>query len=254
MFIGRDFPPVINQGARIYGFDLANLLTVGETITAVTSRLRIADPVLDPLPATHLPVAPQFSGSIVNQLTVFNDPADVLLGNVYALSFTVTTSGDQVMIPWARFQIIKGYGITGYAGGSPPADAASLILPAPYLDYTVPVLYGSSYVGVDLPVSNQGEALFYGFDFSAALSPGETIASAASYLALFSGADDAVLNDPHAYDSGSMAITGAVVQRKLVWPPGSALTANVYVLQLTAVTSNNQSLAAKARINVTRPV
>lgn len=246
MYIGRDFAPFENQAARILGFDLTSLLVDGEAISAITSRLRIADPALDPLPADHLPVAPQFDGGLVNQLVSFNDPTDMLLGNTYALSFNVTTTA-RLLTPWARFQIIQGYGITSYAGGSPPASATSLVLPAPHLEYTMPTILGG-YVGLDFPVANQSEALFYGFDFSPALSPGETIASAASYLGLWAGEDDAVLNDPHAYDSGSPVITGAVVQQKLVWPGGSTLTANVYVLQLTATTSFNQSLAAKARI------
>lgn len=246
MFIGRDFAPFENQSARILGFDLAGLLAEGETIASITSRLRIADPALDPLPATHLPVAPQFSGALVNQMVSFNDPADMLLGNVYALSFNITTSS-RLLIPWARFQIIQGYGVTSYTGGSPPAGATSLILPAPSLEYTMPIILGG-YAGIDFPAANQSEALFYGFDFSPALSPGETIDEAASYLGLWAGDDNAVLNDPHAYDSGSIVINGPIVQRKLVWPGGSALTANVYILQLTAITSFNQSLAAKARI------
>lgn len=252
MYIGRAFPPFENQSARLLGFDMANLLQTGETITAVTSRLRIANPADDNLPATHLPVGPQANDTLVNQLVSFNDPADMLLGNVYSLVLTVTTT-DRILTPWARFQIIQGYGVTGYPGGSPAASALSLVLPAPYLDYTVPILLGG-YCGVDFPTANQSEALFYGMNFSPALSPGETITSATSYLALFSGDDNAVLNNPQAYDSGSPVITDAVVQQKLVWPGGSALTANVYVLQLTAVTSNNQSLAAKARINVALPV
>ncbi len=252
MYIGRDFPPFENQSARLLGFDLANLLEDGEAITAVTSRLRVMVPADDPLPADHLPVSPQFDGSLVNQLVSFNDPQDLLLGNTYSLIFTVTTT-DRVLLPWARFQIIQGYGITAYPGGSPAADATSLILPAPHLDYTVPTLLGG-YAGVDFPTATQGETLLYGFDFSPALSPGETIDSAAAYLALFSGDDDAVLNDPNVYDSGSPVITDAVVQQKLVWPGGVALTANVYVLQLTAVTSEHQSLAAKARINVAKPL
>ena len=250
MYIGRDFAPFENQSARILGFDLANLFADGETISSITSRLRIAVPADDPLPATHLPVSPQFSGALVNQMVSFNDPADMLLGNTYALSFAVTTNL-RLMTPWARFTLIQGYGISSYAGGAPPASAASLILPAPDLQYTLPTMLGG-YAGVDFPVANQSEALIYSFDFSAALSAGETIDSASSYLGVWSGADTVVLNDPNAYDTGPMLISGAVVRRKLTWPAGSALTANVYVLQLTAVTSNNQSLAAKARIVVGR--
>lgn len=251
MYIGQDFPPFENQSARILGFDMANLLAEDETITAVTSRLRVLDPEDDPTPADHLPVSPQYSGALVNQMVSFNDPADMRLGVVYTLSFSVTTSLGQVMTPWARFQVIQGYGVTSYGGGSPPAAATSLILPAPFLDYTVPSLLGA-YAGVDFPSANQGETLIYGIDFSPALSPGETISSTASYLGIFSGSDSAVENDPHAYDSGSMTTDDAVVQRKLAWPGGSNLTANVYVLQLTAVTSKNQSLAAKARINIAK--
>lgn len=251
MFIGRDFAGFQNQAARILGFDLANLLDAGETITAVTSRLRIADPALDPLPATHLPVDPQFSGSLVNQMVSFNDPADMLLGNVYALSFSVTTSVGRVMLPWARFQIIPGYGITSYSGGSPPDSATSLVLPAPRLFYTIPTLLGG-YCGVDYPSANQGETLIYGMDFSPALSPGETIINQASFLALFEGTDTAVLNDPHAYNSADPTAAGAIVSQKLAWPAGVMLSANVYVLQLTAITSLSQSLAAKARITIGR--
>lgn len=251
MYIGRDFAGFQNQSARILGFDLTNLLDTDETITAVTSRLRIADPALDPQPATHLPVAPQFSGDLVNQMVSFDDPADMLLGNIYALSFSATTSAGRVLLPWARFQIIPGYGITSYTGGSPPASAQSLVLPAPHLFYTIPTLLGG-YCGVDYPTANQGETLVYGMDFSPALSPGETIISQASYLALFEGTDTAVLNDPQAYSSGVPIAAGAIVSQTLAWPGGSALSANVYVLQLTAVTSFSQSLAAKARITVGR--
>lgn len=251
MYIGRDFPGFENQSARILGFDMANLLRADETIAAVTSRLRVLDPADDPTPADHLPVVPQFDGTLVNQLVSFNDPTDTRLGVVYALSFNVTTSLARIMTPWARLRIVQGYGITTYPGGSPPASAASVTLPAPYLDYTVPTLLGG-YAGVDFPTANQSEALFYGFDFSPALSPGETIVSATSYLGLFSGIDTAVLNDPQAYDTGSIEIDGPLVERMLTWPGGSSLTGNTYVLQLTAVTSKNQSLAAKARINVAK--
>ncbi len=250
MFIGRDFPPFQNQSARLLGFNMVNLLQAGETITAITSRLRISDPALDNLPATHITVAPTFSGSLVNQMVSFDDPADYLLGNVYALSFNVTTTS-RLMTPWSRFQIIQGYGVTTTPDTPAPASATSLILPAPFYDYTLPVLLGA-YVGVDFPSANQSEALFYGFDFSAALSPYETIDSASSFLALYSGEDDAVLASPHAYDSGSIVIEGPIVRRKLVWPGGSSLTANTYVLQLTAVTNYNQSLAAKAKINIAK--
>lgn len=251
MYIGRDFPPFENQSARILGFDMANLLRADETIAAVTSRLRVLDPADDPTPADHLPVGPQFDGALVNQLVSFNDPTDTRLGVVYALGFNVTTSLARIMTPWARFQIIQGYGITTYPGGSPPASAKSLIMPAPSYDYRVPTLLGG-YAGVDFPTANQSEALFYGFDFSPALSPGETIDSATSYLGVFSGDDIAVANDPQVYDTGSIQIDGPVVERMLTWPGGSTLTGNAYVLQLTAVTSKHQSLAAKARIIVAK--
>lgn len=251
MYIGEDFPAFENQAARVLGFNLAGLLGDGEEIAAVTSRLRVLNPADDPTPADHLPVAPQFNGSVVNQLVSFNDPADMRLGVTYVLSFNVTTSLSRILTPWARFLIAQGYGVSTYNVSAPPAATTSLILPAPYLDYTLPTIRGG-YVGVDLPTANQSEKLFYGFDFTPALSVGETISSATSFLALFSGTDNAVLNDAHAYDVGSMEIAGPIVRRMLAWPGGSNLSGNVYVLQLSVVTSANQSLAAKARINVAK--
>lgn len=256
MFIGRDFPPFENQAARVLGFDLAGLLQNGEVVAAVTSRLRVVgDPARDPTPADHLPIAPQFSGSVVNQLVSFNDPADRLLGNTYALSINASTTVDgaayRLLTPWARFSLIEGYGVTTYAGGTPPAGTTSLILPAPHLEYTVPTLLGG-YAGIDFPLANQSEALYYGLDFSPALTAGETISSATSYLGVWSGTDSAVANDPHAYDSGAIVIEGPIVRRKLAWPGGSALTGNNYILQLTALTSQGQSISAKARVVIGR--
>ena len=249
-YAGRDYPPFEDQAGRILVVDLANLLASGETITAVTSRLRTLSGT-DDLPALHLPVAPQSSGSVVSQLTVFDDPAAALVGNEYALSFAATTSAGQVFGPWARFEIAPGFGVTTYPGGSPTAGAQSIILTAAPLSYILPTLMGG-YVGQDFPVANQGEKLAYGFDFAPALSPGETIASASAFLALLEGTDAAVTASPTAHNSGAAAIAGSVVTQLLAWPGGSALVGNVYALNLTAVTSANQSLAANARVTIGR--
>lgn len=246
MFIGSDFPPFEDQAGRVLAADLSAVLGDDETITAVTSRLRTLSGT-DALPATHLPVDPRISGSRVSQLVVFDDPAEFLIGNRYALSFSATTSEGRIIVPWARFQIIRGYGLTGYPGGSPAAAVRSTVLtvPAPY--FTLTTMMGG-YAGQDFPTANQGETMAYGFDFTPALSPGETISTAASFLALVSGTDQAVTDDPDAYDSGAAAISGNVVTQMLAWPGGAALVGNVYALNLRAVTSQNQSLAAWARI------
>lgn len=250
MYIGQNFPAAQDQSARILGFDLANLLASGETVSAITSRLRLVSGT-DPLPGKLLPVPPQFSGAQVSQLVVLDDAIEALVGNVYALSFAVSTSAGQIMGPWSRFKVSPGYGVTTYPGGSPPASAQSIILTASPLYYTLPTLMGG-YVGQNLPNANQGERLSYGLDFAPALSPGETISSASSFLALRDGIDAAVTASPSAYDSGPVAISGSTVSRMLAWPGGSALVGNVYGLSLAAVTSSNQSLTAWSRITINR--
>jgi hypothetical protein len=246
MYVGRDFPPFQDQAARILGFDLAQLLGVSETIQAVTSRLRTLSGT-DNFPGSHLSVTPQFSGTVVSQLTSFNDPANFLIGNDYALSFSVTTSAAQLMMPWARFGIAPGFGVTAYTGGVVPSGAQSVVLPASPLFYTLPILEGG-YVGQDLPVANQGESLNYGFDFAPGLAPGENIISAEIFLAILSGTDAVVTASPTAYSSSAVAINGSVVTQLLAWPPGSSLVGNVYAFNISAVTSFTQSLTGWARI------
>lgn len=249
MYVGSAFPPFEDQAGRVLAFDLSALLDEDETITAVVSRLRTLSGV-DALPATHLPVAPQFSGARVSQLVVFDDPAEALIGNRYALSISAATSAGRILMPWARFEVTRGFGLTGYAGGTPSAATRSLVLKVPGLYYTLTVMAGG-YAGQDFPVANQGELLAYGLDFTPALSPGETISTAASFLSLLSGADQAVTDSPEAYDNASPAtIAGPIVSQKLTWPGGSALVGNIYALYLRAVTSRGQSLAAWARIFV----
>lgn len=250
MHVGNDFPPFEDLSGRVLAVDLSALLGADETITAVTARLRTLSGA-DDLPATHLPTAPTISGARVGQLVVFDDPAFYLLGNRYALSFSATTSESRVLVPWARFQVTQGFGLTGYAGATPGASVRSTVLKAPGLYYTLPVTTGG-YAGQDFPTANQGETLAYGVDFTPALSPDETISSAASVLALVSGTDQAVTASPTAYASGATVISGNIVSQMLVWPGGSALVGNVYALNLRALTVSGQSLAAWARIVIGR--
>lgn len=246
MYLGRDFPPFENQSARILGADVSNVLAVGETITRVTSRLRTLSGA-DALPANHLPVPPQSFGAVVSQLVSFNDPTDLYLGNTYALTFSVVTSAGRTLLPWARLNIAQGFGISAYPGGAPTAGAQSITLPtqAPY--FVLPTALGG-YIGQDLPPANQTETLSYGYDFEPALSPGETILSASAYLAILDGVDPAVLGDPSVYSVGSPLIDGSQVTQMLKWPGAPDLTANVYGLNIVAVTSANQALNAWARI------
>ena len=248
MFLGRDFPPFQNDAARLLGADLANLLASGETITGVSAALTTLAGS-DTRPDQHLPRPAQFSGAQVTQLVSFSDPAGMLLGNRYALAFSIATSLRQVMVPWSRFVVAAGLGVTGYAGAQPPAAAQGMPLIAAPLFYTLPILEGG-YIGTDFPAVNQAETLLYGLDFAAALSPNETITSAGSFLALLDGSDAAVTASPSAYNVGNPAVAGTVVQQMLAWPGGGSLTANVYALSLTANTSFGQSLAAWARITV----
>lgn len=250
MHVGSDFPPFEDLSGRVLAVDLAALLGEDETITAVTSRLRTLAGT-DDLPATHLPVGPTISGARVGQLVVFDDPAFYLLGNRYALSFSATTSDARVLVPWARFQVTQGFGLTGYTGGTPGASVRSTVLKVPGLYYTLSVTTGG-YAGQDFPTANQGESLAYGFDFTPALSPDETISTAASFLALVEGTDQAVTDSPTAYASGAAAISGNIVSQLLAWPGGSALVGNIYALNLVAVTSSGQSLGAWARIVIGR--
>ena len=129
--------------------------------------------------------------------------------------------------------------------------AQSITLTAAPLFYTLPTLTGG-YVGQDLPAANQGEQINYGFDFSPALSPGETIASAQLFLSLIDGIDAAVTASPTAYAVSGPSISGGVVTQMLAWPGGAGLVGNIYGFQLTAVTSFNQSLPAWARIRIGR--
>jgi hypothetical protein len=250
MFVGRDFPPFQDQAARLLGIELAELLDRGETIVAISSHLRTVKGD-DLTPATHLPVAPTFSGSVVNQLVVFDDAAEALVGNGYALSWLATTSAGRVLGPWARFQIVQGFGVTGYTGGAVPASAQSIILRASPLFYMLPTLMGG-YIGQDLPVANQAEKLAYGFDFAPALSPDEVINTATASLVLLSGTDAAVTADPMAYSSGPVAISRSTITQLIAWPAGSSLTGNVYGLYLTGNTSFAQSLTAWSRITMDR--
>ena len=104
------------------------------------------------------------------------------------------------------------------------------------------------YVGQDLPTANQGEALSYGFDFSPALSPDETISSGAALLQLLEGTDQAVIDSPIAYNTGAVVIDGSTIAQLLTWPGGSNLVGNVYALYLSILTSRGQAIAAWARI------
>lgn len=251
LFLGRDFPPFEDQGARLLGVDLGKLLAVDETITAVTSRLRTLQGT-DALPQNHLPVAPQFSGSQVHQLVVFDNPPAYydplsLVGNIYALSLSATTSAGRNLMPWARFSIKQGLGVTGYAGGATPATAQSVMLTCQPLFYTLPILQGG-YIGQDFTAANQTERLTYGLDFAAGLSPNETITSAVAFLGIEDGTDAAVTGSPTAYSVGSPVIDGSVVKQIINWPGAPNLTANVYQLNIAAVTSFNQSIPAWSRI------
>lgn len=256
MFIGSDFPPFEDQVGRLLGTDVTLLLMADETITALTSRLRTVKGT-DNLPQNHLPVAPQFSGAQMSQLVVFDDPSAYwdprsLVGNEYMLSFSATTTLGRVLMPWSRFTIRPGPGVTGYPGGTPPGTARSVMIPVQPLYYTLPIL-GGGQAAQDFPPANQGETLLYGLDFAVALSPGEVITSASSFLAVFDGTDAAVSNNASVYDVGAISIDGSTISRMLRWPPAPDLTANVYALNLTAVTSFNQSIAAWSRIVINRP-
>lgn len=251
MYLGRDFPPFENQAARVHGVDLSELLAPGEAITAVTGRLRTVSGI-DLLPATHLPVPAVFAGAAVSQMVAFNDPADLLLGNTYVLSFLVTTSAGRVLQPWARLTLVRGFGVTAYAGGAQPSGAQSIVLRAAPLFFTIPTLQGG-YAGQDLPTANQGETLSYGFDFSAALAPAETILTVAAFLAILVGTDAAVTGAPDAYAVGAPRILGNAVTQKLAWANSPDLTANVYALNITAGTSYNQALNAWSRISIDAP-
>lgn len=248
MFIGRDYPPFQDVAARLLGADLTALLQSGETITGVTGRL-ITISGTDALPGNHLPHPAQFSGAQVSQLVSFDDPAFMLVGNIYGLLLTATTSLGQTLVPWSRFQVVQGYGITGYAGGQPPASARSVSLTVAPLFYTLPLIEGG-YVGHDFPPANQTERLLYGIDFAAALSPNEAITSATVSLFLLDGTDAAITASPIAYNSGIPSIAGSVVQQLIAWPGGGNLTANVYAATFTANTSFGQSLTAWSRIVV----
>lgn len=252
MFIGQPFPVIEDGSSRALGFDLTATLVLGETLLSSIAALVCLegeDAALSLNPAARFLATPQISGAVVTQGTSFNDPEELVAGNLYALSLAATTSLGQVISPWARFSVAEGYGASVAAVSGPTAAAQVIVLPTPGPKFIVPVLSG--YAGQDFPVATPGEKRLYGFDFSPALSPNEIVRGAAASLTLDIGTDAALAANGSLYFAAAPQISGAVVQQMVAWPSIlPSLAGNTYVLGISIVTAFNQFIAAWSRITI----
>lgn len=255
MFIGRAFPTFQDNSQRLLGFDLAAALQPGEIPELALPFLTCvygSDPqlALDPnarfVGDTGGPC--EINGTQVAQGLVFNDPTEALVGNRYAFGIAATTQLLQTFRPWAYFTLEPGTTVLSFPGIV--SNAAQVIsLPTPGPKFTLPTLGG--YADQGFPTANQGEQLLYGFDFSPALSPGETIGAAQAALSLLAGTDAVVSGNPLAYFVGQPVIAGNICQQMIAWPTTAPpLGGNLYRLDLVAKTSFNQAIATWSTINI----
>lgn len=251
MFIGRAFPTFEDGQSRVLGFDLGNFLATGETISAATATLICVsgvDQLLAQNPAARFAGDVLISGTVVTQGIVFSDPLRELVGNVYSLTIATTTSIGQIVLPWSRFAITQGYGIP-QSVASPSDPAQIIVLPTPALKLTLAALGG--YAEQNFAIADAGEVLLYGFDFSSALSPNETIIAASPSLNCSYGTDAPLALNPNARFVGAPQIKGSVVQQMVAWPsPLPIVEGNAYVLGLAISTAFNQAVSAWSRIAI----
>ena len=96
------------------------------------------------------------------------------------------------------------------------------------------------YVGRDFPVANQVENYVYGLDFVNDIPPLDSIATATTYLTVFSGVDAT----PSSHLVGSPQVNATVVSQRI-----SGLLAGVtYILQAVAVTADGDTFSLYSRI------
>jgi hypothetical protein len=257
MYIGRDLPNIEYGATRFLGYDLSATLAIGEIISSATSSMILLQGDDTPVrnnPQVHFSGNPSILGTDITQACVFLDPTGVLVGNVYALLISATTSFNQIIVPWARISIQAGYGFPPQLTNMPPGTARLTILPAPGPKFTLPTDGG--YAGQDFPVADLGEARLYGFDLSPTLSPGEIIQIAT--FALLSEQDEdgvptdsVVANNANAYFTGSPILSGGMAQQMISWPIAApSITGNSYILSLIAQTSLNQAIETWSRIAI----
>lgn len=253
MYIGRSFPSLESNSQRILGYDLSVVLQPGEIPELALSTLICtygSDMALALDPTARFAGTAQISGPQVTQGIIVDDPTEALVGNQYSLLIAVTTSLVQTFIPWAYFSVEQGAPPPQAFPGAPSAASAQIIvLPTPGPNYTVPALSG--FADHDWPTAVPGEQLLYGLDFSAALSPGETVGAAYASLSLLTGVDPVIQANPTAYSVGSPVVSGPAVQQMLAWPTSPpSLAGNAYRLDILAQTSFNQSISAWSRIAI----
>ena len=253
MYAGADFPQFEDGAARVLGFDLGNLLVSTEGIISVTSALVCTDGTDSPLasnPAGRFIGPPTTAQNFVTQGIVFNDAIGSLVGNEYALGFSVVTTLGKTIMPWARFRLGRGYGApTVPASAPPPPVFSTFVLPIPPVK--IVLSSGGGYAGQDFTEADAGEKWAYGFDLSPALSVGETILSVVFALTLTRGTDTPLSLNPVARFVGAPVISGNTVTQFVAWPPPLPdLRGNHYVLNGTASTSLNQSISTWSRIAI----
>jgi hypothetical protein len=258
MYVGRDFDPIDNNSGQIYGFDLSATLTSGSNIIAVQSKL-ILESGFDDTPETHLVGAPEAVSPMVTQMLFWGGtPANQFIGNTYVFFIAGRTNLGEVIIPWGRISVQRGYGSSAFVGSASPLAANVFVIPVPRPLLTLPSLGG--YALQDFPDMDQGEHRLLGFDFAGLLSPGEDVVNANVALTTITGNDPIIDQNPTAYFAGSPILSGSVVQQLVAIPPLANLLGAppqvpdlrgvVYALSISGRSSYGQAISTWSRLRV----
>ncbi len=257
MYAGRDFNPVDANTGQIFGYDLAATLPAGSSVVAAQSGM-ILEYGFDDIPRSHLIGSPEVTPTSITQMLFFGNPPSHFAGNKYVFYVIARTDIAEVIIPWARIAVEKGFGDSAFIGAASPLAANVFVIPMPGPLFTLPSFGGFSLQ--DLPDMDQGEARVCGLDFSPLLSPGEDVANGNVSLTVISGTDATVAQNPVAYFSGSPTFSGSVVQQLVVIPPIASLLGMppqvpdlrgvTYAFAISARTTFGQAINAWSRLRV----
>jgi hypothetical protein len=257
MYAGRDFDPIDNNSGQIYGFDLAATLPPDTGITAAQANV-ILESGTDDTPASHLIGETEVSGASVTQMLFWGDPPTHFVGNKYVFYVVARTNAGEIIIPWARIAVEKGFGASAFTGAASPLAANVFVIPMPAPLFTLPSLGGYSLQ--DFPDIDQGERRICGLDFASLLSPGEDVVNANVSLTVITGSDPTVAQNPMAYFPSSPTFSGAVVQQLIAIPPLATLLSMVpqypdlrgvvYAFAISARTSFGQAINAWSRLRI----
>jgi hypothetical protein len=257
VYSGRDLPLVDNNAGQIYGYDLASTLPQGSSIAVVRSGM-ILESGIDDFPRNHLIGDPEINGTSVTQLLFWGDPPGHFVGNTYVFYLAARTSIGEVIIPWARISVERGFGNSAFIGGASPLAANVFIIPMPGPLFTLPTVGGYSLM--DFPDMDQGEQRLCGFDFASLLSPDEVISAVTVSLTVLSGSDPTVDQNPVAYFSGSPIFSGSTAQQLVAIPPVADLLGMppqqpdlrgvTYAFAISARTSFSQAIVTWSHLRV----